>query len=1021
MTEPLKFERICSPQTAIEQENQVLQKENPLDFGAISTAATLGMDSMALTGFTRLVSGLNRKLSDFHEQYRKKRLVRKLASTSHDSRLPYSRASGLLNLGNTCFMNCAIQCLAHVPLFREYFFSYRFVQDINKQNDLGTKGRIARAYAKLLRELWTQTGKHMTSNPGGFRETFTKYRPHFQETYQHDAHEFIVALLDALHEDLNRSSRTGSLSSIHSGAKSPITSYDNNNLMMERLSSLSMINDATELCKRSSPQQQQFTPRSKVLFSSGLYSPSPLTDLSSLQMDLDKNLERQKRRALKDDSLGCKAWKNHTRANSSVVVDLFHGQTRSETICSFCGDRKVNFDPFLFLSVPIPEPKFLRIQVKFIRQVRIEDQKQLKPLVSNKAFWLPRASVLKDLSVEIAKAFNLEDDKRVLIVLVHNHRIKRVLEEREPILNLITSTATGGDSEEYDQDPLDANGGGTIFAYERAWTLHDIPTLILPTNSSQEKKATEQDHQVQKKEQRIVPTCFQDLRIGSRVDALGARGCGGKTNLAGHQYFAGTIVNMTEKWKTLLQQQHQHQQQEEKSQTKKEIHHEEDEILLLRKARVCVHFDSFSSKWDRWFSEIDWQEKTIVPVHTKTSKTPEVFEIQVLQRFFSVYDACGNVCRTTDREKEENQDQIDHKNFTSTHRFSGESNSTIHERKIRRYSEIFGIPLFVTLPSNASCATMHQAIFLQAMRYMKESEGNLLEEIFKKHEELVKSMPPSSSEMTTEQEKKLRQEWENQLPYRVHVVELEEIGHQIGQPLAFDKSCVLSHFNSRSVLVLDWKKANFCKTIQEQFAQEENLPDLNRPLEMNSSDEEKKNAIPLRKCIDMLLKTEEISLADCWTCEKCGVKREGQRKSDVWKVPDLVMIQLKRFQYLENSSRQKVRTLVDFPLNGLDLNPWKSTQFEQNVLYDLYAVTNHVGGLARGHYTAFCRYDAINFEENKEFFFHSSQVQVPPLWYKFDDEKVFEISEEEIISEAAYILFYKKRDFSIHNLLQYKL
>ncbi|CAM9939712.1 unnamed protein product, partial [Choristocarpus tenellus] len=52
---------------------------------------------------------------------------------------PVAGACGLLNLGNTCYLNSAVQCLSHTPLLRAYLLSDMWSAEVNKYNPLGTQ------------------------------------------------------------------------------------------------------------------------------------------------------------------------------------------------------------------------------------------------------------------------------------------------------------------------------------------------------------------------------------------------------------------------------------------------------------------------------------------------------------------------------------------------------------------------------------------------------------------------------------------------------------------------------------------------------------------------------------------------------------------------------------------------------------------------------------------------------------------------------------------------------------------
>uniref|UniRef100_A0AAX7TUN2 ubiquitinyl hydrolase 1 n=1 Tax=Astatotilapia calliptera TaxID=8154 RepID=A0AAX7TUN2_ASTCA len=177
----------------------------------------------------------------------------------------------------------------------------------------------------------------------------------------------------------------------------------------------------------------------------------------------------------------------------------------------------------------------------------------------------------------------------------------------------------------------------------------------------------------------------------------------------------------------------------------------------------------------------------------------------------------------------------------------------------------------------------------------------------------------------------------------------------------------------------------------------------------------------LDECFKLYTKEEQLAPDDAWKCPHCKQLQQGMVKMSLWTLPDILILHLKRFRQV-GERRNKLSTLVRFPLTGLDMAPhvvkrsqsmknlnmgpsppsWKQhsgqphqaadMMLPHEFLYDLYAVCNHHGGMHGGHYTAYCR------------------NSVDGQWYSYDDSSVDLVQDEEVCTRGAYILFYQRRN-----------
>lgn len=698
---------------------------------------------------------------------------------------------GLSNMGNTCFMNSALQCLSNTPDITNYILADTYLTDINTNNPLGMHGEIARTYADLIKILWS--GNHSSFLPREFKCAVSRFAPQFNGFAQQDCQELMAFLLDGLHEDLNRI--------------------------------------------RKKPY-----------------------------IELKNDIETRS-----DEVVAEESWSNYKKRNDSIVVDTFHAMLKSTLVCPGCKLVSVTFDPFCYLSLPLPAKREKQVNVVFI----------------------PAPSPVSDEKLEEISSF------------LRSEELKAIKQYGGSISSFSSTVEEHGLYINSKNQPR-----GCKMHVPRSGPASEICDIVARTINE---------------ERGLQPTAT--TVVDNMVKA---------TNLV--------VAELTSEGRlSKVYESNEHYNQIN------------DDIVVIEK----------SSKY-------------LIPLYIREKKTKQQTSGVVIGKplFLHVPDLKFETL------------------FKSCLASMSNLTSDFHEElqaESKACAEWFDIALKDHVIDQSEDDSREQQMDCEEegskSNNLCRSDGD--EEVNIQLDASNENQPAGESDkMDISNDSKQLSNGSLKMresPFSLCIVNAFG-GHLIETLSPNSKEC---EYSSKLYLGATFISTNLCLPQFTHLRQSRYADNV----ETFTPKALPKPTIQLRDCITQFTNVERLGAEDPWYCPKCKKHQQATKKFDIWSLPKVLIIHLKRFSF-SRSWRDKIDTLVEFPVDNLDMSKYvlNPSQKKDRKLYSLIGVANHYGGLGGGHYTA-C---AKNFLQNQ--------------WYTFDDALVTPTTPNSVVTRSAYVLFYKLQE-----------
>ncbi|KAH0556058.1 hypothetical protein GP486_006003, partial [Trichoglossum hirsutum] len=818
---------------------------------------------------------------------------------------------GLSNLGNTCYMNSALQCVRSVEELTRYFMANEYKKELNVDNPLAHKGEVARAYGALLQNMLAPNSP-VSVAPRQFKNTIGRHGPAFSGYGQQDSQEFLGFLLDGLQEDLNRILKKPYI-------EKPDSTDD-------------MVNDPEALL-----------------------------------------------------ALANKCWDIYKARNDSVVADLFAGTYKSTLVCPVCEKVSITFDPFSNLTLQLPIENIWSKEVFFfplrgtpIRLIAEMDKngsiKGLKEFIGAKMGVDPRklhgAEIFKCRFYKAYEDYNSVSDS----IGLNDDAAFFELEEIPTNFPPTKKTPKVRSMVEFSYGPSDEDE-------VPGWDSPHAERMLVPVfNRLVKNEATRYSSRqifaipfyilVTREEARDYDAILR--RVLERVDTMTTLDIFRDLDDSEEVSNSGDSATPTDSDMVVTTGEDQDSPGGATIQTKS-----------VNGDDGYVDITMLDASQAELLASHQRQDPKPSADRSIPSRLRQLFDMKIFPARTELVPTGWSVLNESDR----------YESLSSRIRDASPTPPT--------QSPFNSFTVTGDRSSSVSDEDGEESMEKPNNRIVQISEP---EEDYPDVSRLYaqKGKPGSRQAHPKSGGFRGQNSANNGRTGRTYS---KKKGKQLSRETAYDSEDDPDDgplIRLGEGIVLDWNIHGHDLLFGNQGIddQQRGIPiwermevwddeELRRKRELR--DRRKRQGISLDDCLDEFGKEEILSENDAWYCPRCKEHRRASKTFELWKSPDVLVIHLKRFS-ANRGFRDKIDVLVEFPTEGLDLTKRVALKEDgKEMIYDLFAVDNHYGGLGGGHYTAIAK----NFFDGQ--------------WYEYNDSSVSRKTPESAVTAAAYLLFYRRR------------